>query len=282
MKNIAILATLLFSSMCIRSIAQIPNGDFELWNDSLPANWITCGQNVSKNMSTESVSGDAYFGVKALQCKNVKIFNTATTFYIMPGWIEQKNVATSGVPICLSGAYKIYNNTNDTLFAILTLKTGSNVIGMASFSATGNAANYTSFCVTPTISGQASADNFDVYVGFNKKNLHPSASVNTYFLIDAMEVNRLSTISETRNTQLVNLFLDDSNSEIVIKGKADSDSEIYGIKVFDVNGRILFADDRVSLPHRIPINSFTQGLHLIQVSNLYGSIENFKYLSEGK
>jgi len=280
MKKTALLITLLYC--CICAFGQVPNGDFEVWNDSLPANWTTCGQNVSKNMSTESVSSDAYSGVKALQCKNVKIFNTATTYYIMPGWIEQKNVSTSGVPICLSGAYKIYNNTNDTLFAILTLKTGSNVIGMASFSATGNAGNYTSFCVTPTISGQTSADNFDIYVGFNKKNLHTNASVNTYFLVDAIEVNRITSVSEIRNSQLLNLFLDDSNSELVINEKGENKKEPYSIKVFDLNGRILSTDNRVFLPYTMPVSSLSQGLLLIQVSNLSGYTENFKYLNAGK
>jgi hypothetical protein len=282
MNKIALLSTLFLSSICSSTFAQIPNGDFEFWNDSLPANWRTCGQNVSKNMSTESVSADAYSGVKALQCKNVKIFNTATSYYILPGWIEQKNVATTGVPICLSGAYKIVYNTNDTLYAILTLKNGSNVIGNATFSATGNALNYTYFCVAPTITGQSAADNFDIYVGFNKKYTHPNSSVNTYFLIDALEVNRITSVTETRDSKLANLFLDDSNSELEIKQSSNYESKTYGLKVFDVNGRILFTESRVSLPYRIPVSSFSQGLYLIQVSDLQGNIEHFKYFSERK
>jgi hypothetical protein len=246
-----------------------------MWNDSLPANWITCGQNVSKNMSTESLSADAYSGVKALQCKNVKIVNTATTYYIMPGWIEQKSVATSGVPICLSGAYKIHNNTNDTLYAILTLKTGSNVIGMASFSATGNAANYTSFCVTPTISGQTAADNFDVYVGFNKKNLHPSGSVNTYFLIDALEVNRLTEVPEINKRERFKVI---SNSNEFVVSAIDGTPEKFSVRLLTTEGKVIFSITNIDLPNRINSESLSQGLYVLQVLSDQGVLSTFKVI----
>jgi hypothetical protein len=260
------------------NFAQVVNGDFEEWNNLNPKNWQCYSQNAPTSpYKTELPSADAFTGDSALMCHNRLVPINPPVSTVIPGYVKQTGIEITERPICLTGAFKIIQNVQDTLFVDLTLYRFATIIGAASFSATGEVSNYSVFCVTPVYTSTESPTFYDLRIGFNRFRFHSNSSEYTYLLIDAVELLRPNALPELNTTKLFSVSKNISSQTFVLTSMQDSGND-YSLRVLSLDGKLIQQTTLVNLPYQLFYSGFDDGIYLIELTEQNGSTHFLKVI----
>lgn len=258
--------------------AQVVNGDFEDWQFFNPRNWQCYSQGAPTSLyKSELPSTDAFSGDSALMCHNRLVPINPPVSTVMPGYVQQTGMAITDRPICLSGAFKIIQNVQDTLFVDLTLYRFATIIGAATFSATGEVSNYSVFCVTPVYTATETPTSYDLRIGFNQFRLHGNSSEDTYLLIDAVELLRPNALPEQNSTKLFSVLKNISSQSFLLTSLQDCGNS-YTVRVLSIDGKTVEQTTAVNLPYQIVYSGFEDGIYLIELSEPNGRTHLLKVI----
>jgi hypothetical protein len=224
-------------------------------------------------------SADAYSGDTAMRCQNVSVPVGPFTYTVQPGYVEQTNISINDRPICLTGAFKIIDNVEDTLFVNLTLKKNGNVIGSAQYTATGDVPSYSVFCITPIYTTTDVPNSYDLRIGFNQFRWHGNSSVSTYLLIDAVELLRPNVVPESYTRQNFKIANDCISNTFEVSAK-DGSTAKFDIRLLTVEGSVLYSEDKVELPFIQSTSCLCSGMYVLQIISENGKMSTFKIIKQ--
>jgi len=221
-KNILNISLLIFISICSSSLvlAQIPNNDFELWNNmglggENPNDWYTSnGDLVPSNVFKDSIN--MYSGN----------YSTLITNVIgIPGNIGS-NFSIPNHPFKLKGYFKSDFQSPDSALIKITLFNNSLAVDSGEYLINNSISNWTSFVVT--ISNTTSIVNSATI------NITACNQQGNKFWVDLLSFEEPSSILATQSMSGM-IFPNPSFDKIFI----ESLNAFSSIKIFDLNGRTI-------------------------------------------
>ena len=175
------------------SFAQIPNPGFENWIAGTPDEWLTL--NIPGVVEPVMQSTTSHSGSYAVKGEVLNSFDTN-----VPPWLTTDMFAISQNYTRLTGYYQFSNNGDDAVWANVQFLDAQEMFVATGFTELGETSGYTKFVLNLDYtggSGQTAAQAVILFIIIpSSESQSDSVTVGSYFLIDDLEFDNVSNISE--------------------------------------------------------------------------------------
>ncbi|MEO8398205.1 MAG: T9SS type A sorting domain-containing protein [Ignavibacteriaceae bacterium] len=192
MRNVTIFSLLFFIGFFQIASAQIPNGDFEQWNNGEPVGWWT-NNFAQLSLVTVTQTSDAHSGSSALKGESVSYSGGVYYSIIISGKIGEKGTPVSQRYANASGYYKLSPVDGDWFNVLVIMYKNGQGIGVGGMQYN-EASTYTNFSVPIYYSNSEIPDScqVDITLGNDTASVH----VGSVFYLDDVTLNGIATSVE--------------------------------------------------------------------------------------
>ncbi len=252
MKTILQKITLLIFTLicaCAVTLAQIPNNDFELWNNmglggETPDQWFTSnGDLVPSNVFKDSITN--YSGNYSVVLTNV---------IGIPGTIGI-NFPITNHPLQLKGFFKSDFQSADSALIKITLFNNTQAVDSGEYFITSSLANWTSIAVT--ISNTTATVNSAT---INITACNQQQNKCWVDLLSLEEPNGVTTVTD----DFISLFPNPVFSQLTVRSLQ---STVGAITISDVFGEIIYQETVNQKSSVINLQSFSPGIYFLEMES---------------